>query len=180
MYAAIMTPCLYQSADVKILQMQGSSFDVCPICNKSVPKALLSFHASSCQPGPSGCQSSAAPASPQHAQHGPPEEALPGHGQHQASSALQQHCAGSNPHEAAACEASAAMREGQAMPQAVARSPPQPAGSQALPAKNAFAHMMQQQRERSQSWTFFLGERQDGSFYWHIWRDDRAPDSGDW
>ena len=66
------------------------------------------------------------------------------------------------------------------MPQAVASSPAQPASSQAPMAKNAFAHMMQQQRERSQSWTFFLGGRQDGAFFWHIWRDDRAPDTGGW
>ncbi|KAK9915160.1 hypothetical protein WJX75_005443 [Coccomyxa subellipsoidea] len=36
---------------------------------------------------------------------------------------------------------------------------------------NAFAHMMQKQRERSQTWSFFLGRHPDGAYYWHIWRD---------
>lgn len=41
----------------------------------------------------------------------------------------------------------------------------------AAPANNAFAHMMQKQKERAQTWTFYLGRNEDGSLFWHMWRD---------
>jgi hypothetical protein len=64
------------------------------------------------------------------------------------------------------------------MPVSDARSHAQPAGQPAAPQRNAFAHMMQQQRVRSQAWTFFLGARPDSSLFWHLWRDDAAPAAG--
>lgn len=38
-------------------------------------------------------------------------------------------------------------------------------------AANAFAHLMQSQREQSQTWSFFLGRKPDGAYFWHMWRD---------
>ncbi|EIE19351.1 hypothetical protein COCSUDRAFT_58644 [Coccomyxa subellipsoidea C-169] len=34
---------------------------------------------------------------------------------------------------------------------------------------------MQRQRERSQTWSFFLGRHPDGAYYWHMWRDKHIP-----
>ena len=60
--------------------------------------------------------------------------------------------------------------EGPSNPTQTGKSPlaPHPADGTA---GNAFAHMMQKQRERSQTWSFFLGRHPDGAYYWHIWRD---------
>lgn len=48
-----------------------------------------------------------------------------------------------------------------------------PAQAQPKAAKrsNAFAHMMQKQKERSQTWTFYLGKAEDGGLFWHMWRE---------
>ena len=46
-----------------------------------------------------------------------------------------------------------------------------PAHSTAAPSGNAFAHMMQKQKERAQTWTFYLGRADDGCLFWHFWRD---------
>jgi len=48
---------------------------------------------------------------------------------------------------------------------------PKAAPNQAAPAGNAFAHMMQKQKERAQTWTFYLGRAEDGRLFWHLWRD---------
>ncbi|CAK0782015.1 hypothetical protein CVIRNUC_005529 [Coccomyxa viridis] len=46
-----------------------------------------------------------------------------------------------------------------------------PAHRTAFTSGNAFAHMMQKQRERAQTWTFYLGRADDGGLFWHFWRD---------
>ena len=46
-----------------------------------------------------------------------------------------------------------------------------PAHKTAATSGNAFAHMMQKQKERAQSWTFYLGRADDGGLFWHFWRD---------
>ena len=46
-----------------------------------------------------------------------------------------------------------------------------PAHKTAATSGNAFAHMMQKQRERAQTWTFYLGRADDGGLFWHFWRD---------
>ena len=38
-------------------------------------------------------------------------------------------------------------------------------------AGNAFVHMMNKQKERAQTWTFYLGRAEDGRLFWHMWRD---------
>lgn len=149
--------------------MQGSSFATCPLCSKSVPKALLDIHASSCSPA----ADSDAPTA-QHAQHGRRSRSPQPSAQHQ-----QAHSAAEGVQQGDSARTIAdAMHPGRHMPEAVARSHAKPAGQPAVPQNNAFAHMMQQQRERSQAWTFFLGARPDGSLFWHLWRDDRAPAAG--
>ena len=46
-----------------------------------------------------------------------------------------------------------------------------PAHKTAATSGNAFAHMMQKQKERAQTWTFYLGRADDGGLFWHFWRD---------
>ena len=48
---------------------------------------------------------------------------------------------------------------------------PKAAQRSVAPSGNAFAHMMQKQKERAQSWTFYLGRAEDGRLFWHMWRD---------
>lgn len=55
--------------------------------------------------------------------------------------------------------------------QPATRSEESAAPKKAAPANNAFAHMMQKQKERAQTWTFYLGRDEDGSLFWHMWRD---------
>ncbi|BDA43711.1 hypothetical protein COCOBI_04-7260 [Coccomyxa sp. Obi] len=45
-------------------------------------------------------------------------------------------------------------------------------------AANAFAHMIQSQREQSQTWSFFLGRKPDGAYFWHMWRDSVTSKGG--
>ncbi len=63
-------------------------------------------------------------------------------------------------------------------PASESTTPPSQPGNSAIhhrpaarPGANAFAHMMQSQREQSQMWSFFLGRRPDGAYFWHMWRD---------
>ena len=87
------------------------------------------------------------------------------HAQAQAEAEVQQ--APSNLHSANS-ELQQASQQGQAKP-----GPAQPEATQrsAAPAGNAFAHMMQKQKERAQTWTFYLGRAEDGRLFWHMWRD---------
>lgn len=46
------------------------------------------------------------------------------------------------------------------------------AAQRSVPAAgNAFAHMMNKQKERAQTWTFYPGRAEDGHLFWHMWRD---------
>lgn len=70
-------------------------------------------------------------------------------------------------------EQPASVQSAQSMPTAAAQCPPQPT-AHCAPKEDAFAHLMRQQRERSQTWTFYLGARPDGGLFWHIWRDHKG------
>ncbi len=64
-----------------------------------------------------------------------------------------------------------ASRQGQAKP---AEAQPKAAQHSVTPAGNAFSHMMSKQKERAQTWTFYLGREENGRLFWHIWRDVRG------
>ena len=214
--------------------MQGSSFELCPVCSKSVASALLAFHVNICLEESIKRGHSAHNTSEQRAQD-----------QHESIGAAPSTSTGKNPgeliqplneyaqpqaatHARAACEEasegglnslfSAAQKadlgvsrftgstgkaslgeeqspahaehvtcEDQAAQNSLhdaqhkdakQHDSTQPAArsqsavpKKAAPANNAFAHMMQKQKERAQTWTFYLGRHEDGSLFWHMWRD---------
>ena len=189
------------------LHAQGSSFAVCPLCSKSVIKALLDMHVNSCkgappssapfsvvdahasgahlhseaavtQPTEGGSQTQAAsqPAAPRPAAHKHAGGKADGPGvADPAQDKLQDHKHNLEVRTSASpgAEQPAIVQSAHSRPPAAAQRPPQPTGHSA-PREDAFAHLMRQQRERSQTWTFFLGARPDGGLFWHIWRGDKG------
>lgn len=109
--------------------LQGSSFELCPLCNNNFPKAQLPFHINTCLDGTVGKRQTL-PTPPQPIAQGLSEPSQP------------------------ASEATSA-----------------PLRLDNPPAVNAFLHIMQKQREQSQTWSFFLGRKPDGAYHWHMWRD---------
>ena len=213
--------------------MQGSSFEPCPVCSKSVASALLAFHINSCleesiKGGHSAHSTSEQKAQDQHESIGaapitstgnPGELIQPLHedaqpqaatharaayteaseaGLNTLSSAAQQADLGASQFTGCTDKASLGEEQSPAHAEHVAcldqaaqdslheaqhkdakqHDSTQPAAKsesavpkKAAPANNAFAHMMQKQKERAQTWTFFLGRDEDGSLFWHMWRD---------
>ena len=70
--------------------------------------------------------------------------------------------------QAANVEKQPASQQGPSKPE---EAPPKAAQRSAAPAGNAFSHMMQKQKERAQTWTFYLGKEENDRLFWHMWRD---------
>ena len=181
---------------------QGSSFTACPLCGKSVIKALLNLHVNSCQGGPplSADEHGPGAASKEPVEGGTrccgatqlagPSTGAEEHdaGAHDAAGAAKQAherlqgWESTDAHEvligmrlsaSPAAEEPVSMPRTHSTPAAAAQCPPRPAGHSA-PKEDAFSHLMRQQRECSQTWTFFLGARPGSGFFWHIWRDSKG------
>ncbi|CAL5221155.1 g3294 [Coccomyxa viridis] len=155
-------------------QAQGSSFQPCPVCSQPIASALLAFHVNGCLEA-SGSGSKEAHSIAQQQQH--PEQHAAGAAAAKAASAARPTSSLAQPSVEASEDRTVsvggqpASRQGQAKP---AEAQPKAAQHSVTPAGNAFSHMMSKQKERAQTWTFYLGREENGRLFWHIWRDVRG------